>query len=276
MVMEAIMSNNPYDIYKHLDKSNCKRCLLQSCMAFAVAVVQGQKKLSDCPTLPEEVIASLDGRVVKRKSLEDEQFEALAEMKTKVARLDFTDTAKRTGSKYVNGKLFINCLGKDFIINPDGSLLSDCHVIPWVHIPLLDYLMNCKGSPLTGDWVALNQLPKAADWALFFSHRCEGGLRDLMDAHPDLMFEILDLFDAGQPAGESAADRSLVLYPLPRVPMLINYWFPEDDFESQLNILFDTSIENNITIDSLYLLGRGMIEMFRQLIIRHSHDGRLF
>ena len=94
--------------------------------------------------------------------------------------------------------------------------------------------------------------------------------------HTDLIFEILHLFGAKPLAEVTNADHSLVIHPLPKVPFLINYWMPEDDFESKLTILFDRSAEVNSNIESLYLLGRGLVEMFRALIVRHSKDGKLF
>jgi len=42
--MSATKSLTPLEIYKVLQKNNCKQCALPSCLAFAVAVVAGQKK----------------------------------------------------------------------------------------------------------------------------------------------------------------------------------------------------------------------------------------
>jgi hypothetical protein len=60
------------------------------------------------------------------------------------------------------------------------------------------------------------------------------------------------------------------------VPFLINYWKPEDDFESKLNLLFDETMTDNINVASVYVLGRGLVEMFANLIVRHNQDGKLF
>ena len=139
---------------------------MPSCMAFAVAVVQGQKKLADCPHLDNNILEQLDGKVEKHKAL--------------------------------------------------------------------------------------------------------------ADAHSELVFEILHLFGAQPLSGKALADQSLIIYPLPRVPFLINYWLPEDGFGSKLNILFDRFAAANSDPESIYLLTRGLVEMFRQLIVRHSRDGKLF
>ena len=39
--------NNPMDILKILDKSNCRKCDEATCLAFAAAVARGKRALDD-------------------------------------------------------------------------------------------------------------------------------------------------------------------------------------------------------------------------------------
>jgi hypothetical protein len=267
---------NPLELYKLLKKTNCRECMLPSCMAFSVAVIQGQKQLADCPYIDRETLHSLGGNVAKRSSREDEQQEMLSRLRQDAAKIDFLSAAARLGGQLRDGRLAINCLGKDFWIDSAGEMWSECHKNPWVQIPVLNYIIHGKGRKLSGEWVAFGELPGAAEWSRFFSHRCEEAMRQLADAHPELIFEILHLFGATSAADVTNADQSLVVYPLPGLPMLINYWKPEDNFTSKLNILFDRTATDNLNIESIYLLGRGLVEMFRALIVKHSRDGKLF
>ena len=267
---------NPIDLYKLLDKSNCRQCMLPSCMAFAVAVIQKQKSLEDCPELEPETREKLAGGVVKKKTRQDDQGQVLEQLKKEVSQTDLVAAAQRLDLPFEDGKVAVNCLGKDFWIDTSGNMASECHTIPWVQNPVLHYLLHSKGRQPVGEWVAFGGLKGAAEWNQFFSHRCEAAMRQIADAHTDLVFEILHLFGAKPLAGVTNADHSLVIHPLPKLPFLINYWMPEDDFESKLNILFDRSAEVNINIESIYLLGRGLVEMFRALIVKHSKDGKLF
>ncbi|MHA1747941.1 MAG: (Fe-S)-binding protein [Promethearchaeota archaeon] len=41
------------DLYKFLPKTNCKKCEQKTCMAFALALLQGKVKVEDCPPLLE-------------------------------------------------------------------------------------------------------------------------------------------------------------------------------------------------------------------------------
>lgn len=267
---------NPLEIYAALAKTNCGQCGVPSCMAFAAAVLQGQKQLAACPYLDPAVAAQLSQRLVRRRSLEDDHQQAIQELRRQVALLDFASLGPRLGARLVDGNLAINCLGKDFCITPAGEMISDCHLNHWIYVPLLYYVILCKGTEPQGEWVPYATLPGAAEWSQYFSHRCEEPLRQLADAHCSLVFEMLHLFGAKPVALSGGADHSLTILPLPKVPFLINYWEPEEGFPSKLNILVDRSAGENINAQSINLLARGIIEMFRQLILRHSRDGKLF
>ena len=69
-----------------------------------------------------------------------------------------------------------------------------------------------------------------------------------------------------------ASDISLVLYPLPKVPILICYWKPEDGLESELNVFFDATAEENLNIESIFMLGTGLVRMFEKIALRHGQQ----
>lgn len=267
---------NPIEIYAALAKTNCRQCGVPSCMAFAAAVLQGQKILAACPYLEPALAARLSQRITQRRSLEDDHQQVIQQLRREVAELDFPLLAPRLGARLVEGNLAINCLGKDFFITPAGEMLSDCHLNHWLYVPLLYYVTLGKGIEPQGEWVSYGTLPGAAEWSQWFSHRCEEALRQLADAHHDLVFELFHLFGAKPVLMSGGADHSLLILPLPKVPFLINYWESEEGFPSKVNILLDRSAGENINAQSINLLARGIVEMFRQLILRHSRDGKLF
>ncbi len=266
----------PLDLYKLLDKSNCRQCMLPSCMAFAVAVIQGGKQLTNCPHLDPAIAAELQPGLAPKTFLADDQEEIVRQLQSRVAELDFDQVARRIDAVVIDGRLAVPCLGKDFLIDAKGSMTSACHLIPWVLLPLLNYILYCEGKLPQGNWVGMAELHDSAQWGHYFSHRCEEPFRQLTDAHADLVYEILEVFRAEPKDAGSSADFSVVLHPLPLVPVLINYWQAEDAFPSKLNILFDRSAEKNMPAEALYMMVRGIVEMFRQLIVRHSREGKLF
>lgn len=61
-----------------------------------------------------------------------------------------------------------------------------------------------------------------------------------------------------------------VLRPLPSVPILICYSKPEDGLESDLNLFFDATAEENLKIEALYALCTGLVRMFEKIGLRHG------
>jgi hypothetical protein len=54
------------------------------------------------------------------------------------------------------------------------------------------------------------------------------------------------------------------------VPILICYWRPEDELESDLNLFFDSKVEENLSIESIYTLATGLVIMFEKVALRHG------
>ena len=266
---------NPLEIYKILPQTNCGHCGVPSCMAFAASVLQGMKALRGCPYL-EKTVLDQYARIIRRRSMDDEHMEVIRQLQQKVQHLDFSFVAPRIGARLIDDKLAVDCLGKDFFIARTGEMSSSCHVNHWLHVPLLHYILECQGIEPDNDWVPFGELPGAGEWSQYFSHRCEDALRQIADVHRELLFEMLFLFGAQTMTTAGNADYSLAVMPLPKVPFLINYWQPDDEFPSELNILLDRSAAKNINPHSITLLARGIVEMFRQLIITHSREGKLF
>ncbi len=48
--------SNAMEVFKLLNKSNCRKCNEKTCLAFASKVYLGQKPLDQCPDLPFDVL----------------------------------------------------------------------------------------------------------------------------------------------------------------------------------------------------------------------------
>ena len=92
----------------------------------------------------------------------------------------------------------------------------------------------------------------------------------MADQYTDLFNDMLEIFNGRQVENHYSSDISLVLHPLPKVPMLISYWKPDDGLESDLNLFFDATIEDNLNIEAIYTLGVGLVTMFEKISLRHG------
>jgi hypothetical protein len=264
---------NLLQVLKILPKTNCRECREKTCMAFAAAVFKGEKELSLCPYVPAEIIEQYGPRKPQARNIDEDLDNAVNQLKQKIKQTDLTAAAGRTGGRFDGGRLTMKVMGKDFGVDAAGHLYTDIHVNPWVTAPILNYILCCKGIPPTGRWTSMRELPSGKDWHHFFQHQCEKPLKKLADTYTDLFEDLVHLFEGRQVENHYQSDISVVLHPLPLVPLLICYWRTEEGMDSNLNLFFDITAEDNLGIQGLYSLGTGINRMFQKLAHRHGVTG---
>ncbi|MCP3951655.1 MAG: DUF3786 domain-containing protein [Desulfobacterales bacterium] len=264
--------NNAMDIFKLLEKSNCRECNETTCLAFAGAVFQERKTLDQCPRLDRAVIERYGGKLEKPQTAQADMEKALQLLKNRAAAIDLPAVASKLGGRMGNGRLTLKVLGKDFSVDSEGNLYSDIHVHPGVVIPILNYIIDGGGIPASGKWVPLRELPSGQDWYRLFGQRCEKPMKKLADTYPDLFEDLVHIFNGKRVTNHYQSDIALVLHPLPNLPLLICYWKPEEGLASELNLFFDATAEKNLNIDSIFALGTGLMMMFEKIALRHGSN----
>ena len=94
-------------------------------------------------------------------------------------------------------------------------------------------------------------------------------MKNTADLYPDLFADVVKLFNAKEVPAQFESDVSVILYPLPKIPIMICYWNAEDGMESTLNVFFDTSVDENLREDSLFTLCVGLALMFEKIAQHH-------
>lgn len=263
---------NVMDIFKYLDKSNCGKCGEKTCLAFASAVFQGKRNIEACPSVDKAVYTYLSlGKDEKRQNfLEKNQQETLEFLKGKIRDIDLAKRAEALNAKFSNNRLTLKMLGKDFSVDQKGEIYSDIHVNQWVAAPFFYYVLHGKGIPVSGEWITFRELKDGMTRINFFQKRCEEPMKKLADIYTDLFDDIVRIFGGKKVEELFESDISLVLHPLPLVPMLICYWKPEDGLGSSLNIFFDKTADQNLSADTIFTLGTGMAQMFEKIAHKHG------
>lgn len=262
--------NNVMEVFKLLDKTNCRKCREKTCMAFAAAVFKGEKRLDECPFVSKDTAALYGPPKANRKSPEIDLEESIAAMRETIRGLDLKARAEIIQANFHNERLTLKIMGKDFSVDSDCTIYTDLHVNNWVVISSFNYIIQCKGVPVKNEWVPFRELPGGQDWYRLFGQQCEKPLKNLGDSHPDLLKDLVELFSGKHVTEQFQSDISVVLFPLPLVPMLICYWEPEDGMESSLNLFFDATAGHNLGIEGVYLLGVGITQMFEKLALLHG------
>lgn len=264
--------NNPIEILKLLEKSNCRECGKPTCLAFAGAVFKREMKLENCPRLDSRIVRKIDTTTGPKKGITQQQEDAIKELKQKISSIDLAVAAKRLGAQYESDKLTLQCLGKNFSVDKKGNIVTEIHVNPWVTIPILNYILYGAGTPPSGEWVTFRELKGGEDWYPLYSQRAEKPLRKIADSYTGFFNDMLQIFSGKRIDYHYPADISIVLHPLPKVPILICYSGPEDGLESTLTVFYDKTVEENLNIEAVYSLIAGMVVMFGKISLRHGYS----
>ncbi|MFO7750730.1 MAG: DUF3786 domain-containing protein [Desulfobacteraceae bacterium] len=262
--------NNPMEVFKLLNGSNCMECREKTCLAFAVSVFKGKKPISACPYLEEEVLERYGGAIEKPNTVDEYKAEAIETLKQKISLLDISQAAKSLGAHFSNDKLTIKIFGRDFSIDTKGNISSELHINAYMVVPALNYILYHSGKTPQKSWITFRELSGGPSRYAHFQQRCERPLKRIADTYTDLFKDMLEIFDGKQIVSDINSDISIVLYPFPLFPMMVCYWKPEEGLESNLHIYFDVTSDDNLDIESIYTLCEGVALMFEKISLRHS------
>ncbi len=265
------MFANAMEVFRLLDKSNCRDCNELTCLAFASKVFLGQRDLSDCTHLGPEVAAKYGSTPRKGVKPGESDYEReLAAMQERIKAIDLEDAARRTGGRFDGTWLTLRIFGKPFSVNREGRFKSDLHVNPWITGPVLTYVLESKGTPVTGRWVPFRELAGARELNGLYVKRTEEPLKKIADTYPDLFEDLGFIFNGKEIEEQYQSDISMVLYPLPLVPVMICYWKPDDGLDSDLHLFYDKSASDNGGSDMVFRLTAGIVQMFEKLAKTHG------
>lgn len=264
------VTRNPLEVYASLPKTNCGQCAARTCLAFAGALVRLEQKPADCPHLAETDRARIAAYLRDAPPAYRQQEAELRRLRAGVHDLDFPAAMERLGASLVGDRMSVKALGRDFLIGRDGGISSECHTHAGLAIPLLRYVLYSKGGRPTGNWLPFRELEHAAGRDLHFEQMCEKPLKRLVDTHTALLKDLIDIFSGERSVNLFASDVSLVLYPLPRIPVLICYWEPEDGMESSLHIFFDATAPGHLSVEWIHSLCAGLVAMFEKIALKHT------
>jgi hypothetical protein len=251
------------------DGSNCRACGFATCTAFAAAVHQGTTRLRACTKIDPAVLAEEGGG---EEALPEVSEPGILEMQERISGLDLEAAARRLGAPFADGRVTVHVLGKRVEVDSKGMLHTDIHVNPWILYPVLGYVAGGGGVEPAGEWVTFHDLPGGRERQPLFARRCLAPCKKVADTNPGFFDDLVRLFSGRQVEDHYESDISLVLHPLPRLPVLIAYWKPEEELPSDLNIFFDRTAVENLDIELIYLMTTGLVFMFEKIARSHRHD----
>lgn len=246
---------NAIQLYKKLPGKNCGECNVNTCMAFAMSVLQGLSELSACPYLPEKEASTLQASV--RRS--DWRERLIRDLRQEVKNISFKDIAEDIGAELRDNMLILKCLGREFSIMPEGNIHTQGNMTPWVQILLLHYIRIHGKAKLSDRWTSYSELKSGMVKASSFARDCEEPLRALLDNSTDAVASILRRLGASH-RDSFPAPFAWHLYLLPRIPVMILYWPQDDEFDSKVKILFDSTADIFLDAEAIIFLLEGLVK----------------
>ncbi len=263
--------SNVMAVLKLLDKSNCGKCNEKTCLAFAAKVFKGERSLCECPPLPEEVRSDYPDAPRKRVlQIERDQAAMISRLKEKLLVKDFSMLAETVKGTFEQDRLTLRVLGKPLSIDRSGRIFTDIHTNPWLVLAVLEYFLQCRGLALSGRWVPFRELENAGGRTALFVQEALNPLKRLADAFPRLFEDLILVFKGEMVDNFHQSDLSLVLTPLPRLPILICYWKPSDGMGSDLHLFFDATAVENSSIETVFGISTGLVRMFQKISVTHG------
>jgi Domain of unknown function (DUF3786) len=123
-------------------------------------------------------------------------------------------------------------------------------------ILMLHYLIMAKGTPATGKLVGLRQVPGGLCEHANFSREVLTPLLDHFGKEPQRLVEA-----AGKLGGSrvSYGDVAVSIKAFPRVSVVIVLWRGDEEFPSNANILFDSTVADYLSTEDMSVLCQKMV-----------------
>ena len=163
-------------------------------------------------------------------------------------------------------KLLLPVCNRSILVDLESNALHEKVEGRWqpVDYPLLElviqvYLLNVTDTPLAGETISIHDLKDAH----FFQ-----GPHTLKTAPLLEMFgrNLSGFTAAAESLGGTKlalADAAFMFLPLPKIPVYYLLWEADEEFEANMTVLFDRSIERHLTADAIW----GVVQLVSDMLV---------
>lgn len=159
-------------------------------------------------------------------------------------------------------KIFhIPTMGMDVTVSyPDYRFVPE---LPgWHSLVILHYLDLADGFPLTGKLIPFGQMRSGMVRGGGIDRRCELAIQSRKNLNADTLARICKSI-GGEPIA-SNADAAWRIPFLPRFPVTLNIWLPDEDFSASGRLLLDAGADHYLTIEDAVTVAEILLEKLGQ------------
>jgi hypothetical protein len=124
-------------------------------------------------------------------------------------------------------------------------------------LTMLAYYFDLSdGTPMSGEWLAFNQLPDGMFYAQAFQGYTGNELLKAFGNDADAFLEANQALDGRR---EFFGNLAFSYQVLPRVRIMVVCWLGDEDFPASYRILFDAAASHHLTTDGCAILGSQLV-----------------
>lgn len=138
-------------------------------------------------------------------------------------------------------------------LDPDHEPLH-----PYFHLFAVHYLLGAREIQPAGQWISEKDITGGATFfrgpheipAHMIASRFDGDITGFKNRCEQYGGTVLDL-----------ADAAFVFSITPRIPLAVLYWQGDDEFPTEVKLLFDKTIDRHLASDTIYALAVGVCDL---------------
>jgi len=172
---------------------------------------------------------------------------------------DPDDIAKKAGIAYDSEKqqFAFSSMGKDYTLTyPDYRITPA--VGEWQYLLILHYLNLADGWPLSGGSISFSQMKDGMVRGGGIDRKCEAAIGSVKDMDEEYLEKIF--INMGGEKLSTNADVSYRVPFMPRFPVTVNIWLPDDEFPASGRMLVDSSADHYLTVEDAVTVAEIIIE----------------
>lgn len=173
------------------------------------------------------------------------------------------DISEKTGIFFDEGgsEFRFYSMGREIRLSyPDFS--AKCDIDSWLHLVILHYMDIADGTPLSPGLMSFSELKDGMVRGGGFDRRCEAEVSGFFALVPKSRLRKACL-SLGAELISSNADICAVFPFLPRYPVTLKIWFPEDDLPGSGKMFLNASADRFLTIEDAVTVGDIVLEALK-------------
>jgi hypothetical protein len=188
----------------------------------------------------------------------------IEEIRTKLIDKNPERMAINTGAIYSSkeesgGEFRLAYWSRDIVIRyPDFTgiyLDSDVSLNTFDMTMLAYYFDVSDGAPITGEWIAFNQIPGGMFYAQAFQGYTGNELAKVFGNDSEAFMETNEKSGGRR---EFFGNLAYSYQVLPRIPIMVVCWLGDEDFPPSYRMLFDANAQHHLVTDAYAILGSNL------------------